>query len=175
MRSLLLAAAACVGIANGEFLVATEPPFPTSMIPTFANSADADKWTTSVVFNAGISFAAYTRGLGSTYQSSLTSMRSELKQFVETASNYTIPAAVTDPATTTTIIGKPDWYDALPSGVKSFKEEEWVQIKSIASGVIAARLTTTKSTGGAMALPTGSAGLQNAGWAVAGAAAAVFF
>lgn len=48
-------------------------------------------------------------------------------------------------------------------------------MKRIASEVVAARLTTTGSTGGSPALPTGAVGLQKAGWAVAGAAAAVFF
>lgn len=139
------------------------------------DSTKANKWTTSVVFNAGISFDRYTKSLGSTWQSSLDSMHSELSQFVQTASNYSIPPEITDAETTTTILGKPDWYDALPSGVREFKEEEWNTIKMVASQVIAARLTTTKSTGGSAAMPTGSLGLQNAGWAVAGAAAAVFF
>jgi hypothetical protein len=48
-------------------------------------------------------------------------------------------------------------------------------MKRIASEVVAARLTTTGSQGGASpALPTGAVGLKNAGWAVAGAAAAAF-
>lgn len=93
---------------------------------------------------------------------------------MSTASNYTVEPAVTNPDTTTTFFGKPEWYDALPTGVKEFKEREWNTIKSIASGVIAARLTTTKSEGAAPAMHTGSAGIQNAGWAVAGAAAAMF-
>jgi hypothetical protein len=59
--------------------------------------------------------------------------------------------------------------------VKSFKEREWETMKRIASEVVAARLTTTGSQGGASpALPTGAVGLKNAGWAVAGAAAAAF-
>jgi hypothetical protein len=93
---------------------------------------------------------------------------------VRTASNYSIPSAVTDDQTTTRIVGKPDWYDALPSDVKSWKEREWQTMKSIASEVVVARLTTTRSTGGSPAVPTGAAGLKNAGWAVAGAAAAMF-
>lgn len=125
------------------------------------------------------SFAAFTRGLGSDYQAALTSVQSEVKEFAATASNYSIPAGVTDAATTTTIVGKPDWYDALPSGVRSFKEQEWGYIKSFAAQVIAddtqaAQGNVAKSTGGAPALPTGSLGLMNAGWAVGAAAAAAF-
>ena len=127
-----------------------------------------------MVLNAGRSFGSFTKGLGESYQSTRSSIQSELKDFVATATNYSIPAAVTEPRTTTTIIGKPDWYDALPSDVRSFKEQEWDYIKSIASEVIVARLTTTRSTGGSPAAPTANAGLKNAGWAVAGAAAAIF-
>lgn len=127
-----------------------------------------------MVFNAGVSFDRFTKSLGPSYETRKSSFSSELNGFIATATNYSVPAEVTDVDRTTTFFGKPSWYSALPSGVREFKEQEWETIKSIASGVIAARLTTTGSKGAAPALATGSVGLKNAGWAVAGAAAAVF-
>jgi hypothetical protein len=128
-----------------------------------------------VVNNAEISYERSRKSLGPEYQAEVTSIDSAISNFVQSASNYSIPPAVTDPKTTTRIVGKPSWYDALPSDVKSFKEREWETMKRIASEVVAARLTTTGSTAGSPALPTGAVGLHKAGWAVAGAAAAVFF
>lgn len=101
----------------------------------------------------------------------MSSISSEVKDFVASNSNFSIPAEVTEPAERVTITGKPNWYDSLPSDVRSFKEAEWETIKSVASQVIVARLTTG-STGGAM--PTAHPGISNAGWAVAAGAAAVF-
>ncbi|KAF2749574.1 hypothetical protein M011DRAFT_475651 [Sporormia fimetaria CBS 119925] len=174
--TLLLTIAAYSRLAHADFYIITEAPIPLSLVPTtFSNQADEASWTTSVVFNAEISFARYRRSQGPEYQSSVDSVKSELSEFAQTASgNYSIPPEVADPDQTTRIIGKPSWYDALPTGVKSFKEEEWEVMKSIASEVVAARITTSRSVGGGIALPTPAAGLQNAGWAVAGAAAAVF-
>lgn len=140
-----------------------------------ADRTQSSSWTTSVVLNAGRSFDSYIGGLGSTYQSSHSSIFSDLSTFVAQASNFTIPQAVLDDSTTTTIFGKPDWYDVMPSNVRSWKEQEWTTIQSIASEVIAARQTTRSSTGGAPAMATGMVGLKNAQWAVGAAAAAAVF
>ncbi|KAF2274737.1 uncharacterized protein EI97DRAFT_460007 [Westerdykella ornata] len=175
-RSLLLAAAACVVPAvQGDFYIVTEFPVPTSLIPSFSNSEDAKSWTSSVVFNAEISYSRLTAALGPTHASSASSIASLVSEFVVTAtSNYSIPAKVTEPDQTERIIGKPAWYTALPSEVRSWKEREWETMKSVASGVVAARLTTTRSKGAAP-VQTAVPGLGGVGWAVAGAAAAAFF
>lgn len=174
--SLFFAATACMRVAYAEFLVITEPPYPSSMIPTDLPDASASSsWTTSVVLNAGRSFDSYIGQLGSTYRSSHSSVFSDLSTFIAQASNYSVPQEVLDDSTTKTFFGKPDWYDAMPSNVRSWKQQEWTTIQSIASEVIAARLTTRSSTGGAPAMATGMVGLQNAQWAVGAAAAAAAF
>jgi hypothetical protein len=97
---------------------------------------------------------------------------SEFAAFASTASNYSIPSGFAEASTTITTFGKPAFWTAMPTGVQSFKEEQWETQKSIISGVIARRLTTSSSSG--LAMPTANPGLKNAGWAVAGAAAALF-
>lgn len=146
---LLLAAATGFRVAQADFMVYTEPPIPTSAIPSFANPSDAASWTTSVFFNANIAYGRFTNSLGSTYKSSESSAASEIAAFVRTASNYSIPAAVTDPGTTT-FYSRPDWYTALPSGARAFKEQQVSDQFSIVRSVIDARATTRSSTAGAV-------------------------
>ncbi|KAF2795990.1 hypothetical protein K505DRAFT_323697 [Melanomma pulvis-pyrius CBS 109.77] len=171
--SLLFAASMCMRTAYADFLILTEPPIPTTLIPSFANPTDAAKWTTSVGLNFKIQWRGYTNSLGDAWQSSVTSIQSEVKDFVASApSNYSIPPAVTDPETTTTILGKPSWYTAMPTDVRSFKEAEYTAQKSVLERVVGngqATATKTSSVGS----PTGVVGI-GAGWAMAAAAGAVF-
>ncbi|KAF2660116.1 hypothetical protein K491DRAFT_589925 [Lophiostoma macrostomum CBS 122681] len=176
IRSLFVAASALVGCASADFLAITETPWPESFQPTFtgADSSSASaSWTTSVIYNAGVSYASWTKSQGSTFASTYSSVMSEFDAFVSTASsNYTFSAGITDPSSTVTLFGKPPWWSAMPTGVQSYKDDQWQTQKSIISGVIARRLTTSSSTG--LAMPTANPGLKNAGWAVAAAGAALF-
>jgi hypothetical protein len=136
------------------------------------NITQASGWTFSVLVNGNRAYGSYTNGLGSTYQSSRSSAASEIAAFVQTASNYSIPADVTVDDTTTTFFSRPDWYTALPSGARSFKERQVSDQFSIVRSVIAARQTTATSTG--RAVPTAQAFLDAKFGAMAAAAAAVF-
>ena len=186
---LFLAAAAC---CQADFMVYTEPPIPTSAIPSFANQADvrssllqpysqskltlseASSWTTSVFLNAKIAYGRFTASLGDAYQASLTSARSEIDDFVKTATNYSIPAEVTMADQTPTYFSKPNWYTALPSAARSFKEQQVQDQFNIVRSVIAARQTTATSTGAAV--PTAHAqGWLGAEFGVMAAAAAAAF
>jgi hypothetical protein len=91
---------------------------------------------------------------------------------VRSVSNYSIPADVTNDGTTTTFFSKPDWYTALPSGAKAFKDQQVSDQFSIVRSVIAARATTAGSTGAAV--PTAQAFLDAKFGVMAAAAAAVF-
>ncbi|KZM23652.1 hypothetical protein ST47_g5204 [Ascochyta rabiei] len=169
---LFLAAAAGINIAKADFMVYTELPIPTSAIPSFANSVDAAAWTTSVALNARVAFRSFTAALGEPYQSSSSSAASEIAAFVSTASNYSIPATVTESGTAT-FYGVPTWYSALPSGARAFKEQQVEDQFSIVRQVIAARQTTSSSSGGA-SIPTAAPFLDKKFGALAAAAAAVF-
>ena len=79
---------------------------------------------------------------------------------------------MTDDGTTTTFFSRPDWYTALPSGARAFKEQQVSDQFSIVRSVIAARATTASSTGAAV--PTAQAFLDAKFGAMAAAAAAVF-
>ncbi|KAJ4362336.1 hypothetical protein N0V83_010429 [Neocucurbitaria cava] len=168
---LFLAAAAGLRVAQADFMVYTEPPIPTSAIPSFANPSDAASWTTSVFLNANFAYARFTSSLGSSYEQSSSSAASEVAAFVSTASNYSIPAEVTESGTTT-FYSKPDWYTALPSGVRAFKEQQVSDQFSIVRSVIDARATTASSTAGAA--PTARAWVDAKFGVMAAAAAAAF-
>jgi hypothetical protein len=116
----------------------------------------ASSWTTSVFLNAQLAYGRFTKSLGSSYESSLTSARSEIDAFVATASNYSIPAEVTQADATPTYFSKPDWYAALPSGARAFKEQQVSDQFSVVRSVIARGATTATSTAGAV--PTARAG-----------------
>ncbi|KAF3043002.1 hypothetical protein E8E12_009997 [Didymella heteroderae] len=169
---LYLAAAAGLSVVNADFMVYTEPPIPTSAIPSFANPSDASSWTTSVFLNANIAYRSFTNSLGEPYKSSSSSAASEIEAFVATASNYSIPAQVTGSGTTT-FYGAPTWYSALPSGARAFKEQQVSDQFSIVRQVISARQTTSSSSGGA-SVPTGSPWVRKEFGALAAAAAAAF-
>ncbi|KAF1944045.1 hypothetical protein EJ02DRAFT_452890 [Clathrospora elynae] len=175
---LLLAAAAGLHVARADFMVYTEPPIPTSAIPTFSNPSDASSWTTSVFLNAQIAYGRFTQSLGPAYQTSLTSARSEIDAFVSTASNYTIPPEVTNADETPTYFSKPDWYTALPSGARAFKEQQVNDQFSIVRSVIAARETTggqgASSTAGAVPTARAQAWIGAEFGVMAAAAAAAF-
>jgi hypothetical protein len=79
---------------------------------------------------------------------------------------------VTDDSTTTTFFSKPNWYTALPSDARAFKEQQVSDQFSIVRSVIAARVTTAKSTGAAV--PTARAFLDGKFGVMAAAAAAAF-
>ncbi|KAH6642195.1 hypothetical protein C7974DRAFT_468610 [Boeremia exigua] len=169
---VFLAAAAGIHVAHADFMVYTEPPIPTSAIPTFPNPSDAASWTTSVFLNANIAYRSFTNALGEPYKSSSASAASEIAAFVSTASNYSVPAAVTESGTTT-FFGAPTWYSALPSGARAFKEQQVSDQFSIVRGVIAARQTTSSSSGAASA-PTGLPFVRAEFGALAAVAAAAF-
>ncbi|KAJ4320087.1 hypothetical protein N0V94_003557 [Neodidymelliopsis sp. IMI 364377] len=168
-----LAAAAGINVANADFMVYTVPPIPTDAIPSFTNPVDATSWTASVYLNGNIAYRSFTNSLGEPYKSSQSSAASEIAAFAATASNYSIPAAVTETGTTTSIFSKPDWYTALPSGARAFKEQQVSDQFSIVRQVIEARQTTASSTGGAAA-PTTLPFIDAKFGALAAAAAAAF-
>jgi hypothetical protein len=170
ISKILTAAALGVGVATADFMVYTEPPIPTSMIPTFsAQSAvsfsgfspaivlgrtqltppQASSWTTMIYINAFAAYGAWERSGGSTYQSSLTSAQSEISSFAAASSNanFSIPAAVTDNDATTTFLSKPSWYTALPSGVMEFKEKQVSAQFSAVRDVVSRRATTGAAAG----------------------------
>lgn len=133
----------------------------------------AASWTTSVFLNARFAYNRFTSSLGAPYQSSLTSARSEIDAFVATASNYSIPTEVTIATTTPTYFTKPDWYTALPSGARAFKEQQVSDQFSILRSVIGgSSATSTSSTAGAM--PTAQAWVRAEFGVMAAAAAAAF-
>jgi hypothetical protein len=127
-------------------------PLSTSLL----TQLQASSWTTSVFINAQLAYGRFTKSLGSSYQSSLTSARSEIDAFVATASNYSIPAEVTQASETPTYFSKPNWYTALPSGARAFKEQQVSDQFDVVRSVIAARASTATSTGGAV--PTARVG-----------------
>jgi hypothetical protein len=153
---LLLASAAGLHVATADFMVYTEPPIPTSAIPSFANPSDAASWTTSVFLNANIAYRSFTASLGAPYKSSQSSAASEIAAFASTASNYSIPAQVTGSGTMT-FYSAPTWYSALPSGARAFKELQVQDQFSIVRGVIEAR--QTRSSTGAASQATAAGGL----------------
>ncbi|KAF1921302.1 hypothetical protein BDU57DRAFT_553490 [Ampelomyces quisqualis] len=164
--------AAITGLAQADFMVYTVPPIPTDSIPKFTDPAQASGWTLSVFINGNRAYNSFTKALGSTYQSSRSSAASEIAAFARSASNYSIPADVTNDETTTTFFSRPDWYTALPSGARAFKEQQVSDQFSIVRSVIAARATTASST--AAALPTAHAFLDAKFGAMAAVAAGVF-
>jgi hypothetical protein len=133
----------------------------------------AASWTTSVFLNANFAYNSFTRSLGEPYKSSQSSAASEIAAFVSTASNYSIPAAVTETTTTQTFYGAPTWYSALPSGARAFKEQQVSDQFSIVRQVIGSRQTTASSSGAA-SVPTGRPFVRVEFGAMAAAAAAAF-
>jgi hypothetical protein len=145
-----------------------------SLASHILNVAQASGWTLSVLVVANRAFTSFTSSLGPPYQSSRSSAASEIAAFARSASNYTIPPAVTDDGTTTTFFSQPDWYTALPSGARAFKEQQVSDQFSIVRSVIGSGSgsPTASSTGAAM--PTAQAFLDAKFGAMAAAAAAVF-
>jgi hypothetical protein len=122
--------------------------------------------------NGNRAYDSFTSGLGAPYQSSKSSAASEIAAFAQSASNYSIPAEVTQDGSTTTFFSKPDWYTALPSGARSFKEQQVSDQFSIVRSLIAAKTASASSTGAAV--PTAQAFLDAKFGVMAAAAAAVF-
>jgi hypothetical protein len=190
LSSFLVVATVTFRVAQADFMVYTVPPIPTDSIPKFTDpaevgfqtlyiisqptkSAKASGWTLSVAVVANSAYNSFTKELGSTYHSSQSSAASEIKAFVQSARNYSIPADVTDLQATTTFFSKPDWYDALPTGARAFKELQVSDQFSIVRSIIDAGKTMASSTGAAV--PTAQAFLDVKFGAMAAAAAAVFF
>ncbi|KAH9877749.1 hypothetical protein J1614_002966 [Plenodomus biglobosus] len=148
---LFLAVAAGIQVAHADFMVYTEPPIPTSAIPSFANPSDAASWTTSVFLNARLAYGRFTSSLGEPYQSSLTSARSEIDEWVRSGPSFVVPSEVTIASETPTYFSKPDWYDALPTGARAFKEQQVADQFSIVRSVISAREPTSSTSSAAAA------------------------
>ncbi|KAF2873797.1 hypothetical protein BDV95DRAFT_488877 [Massariosphaeria phaeospora] len=167
MRFSLLVLVATAAVSLGDFILYTELPIPLSEVPT--DPASAASFTSSVFINGLIAWGSYTNSLGEPYKASELPSRPPFK-----ASNFSVPAAVTDPNTVVTITTNeaPPWYTPLPTRDKQFKEEQVQQQFSIVRDVIARRRTTTGSTGGA--LPTAMVGLRVELGIAAAAAAAAF-
>jgi hypothetical protein len=105
----------------------------------------------------------------------VSSAASEVRSFAAAHANYSIPADVTNDDAATTFYSKPDWYDALPTGVKQFKEEQVSEQFSIIRSVIDGDATSgagggTGTGSSGAALPTARAGMG----AMAAVAAGVF-
>lgn len=132
----------------------------------------ASSWTFSVFVNGNRAYNSFTKELGPNYQSSRSSAASEIRAFVQSASNYSIPPDVTNDDKTQTFFSLPDWYTALPSGARAFKEQQVSDQFSIVRSVINARATTASSTGAAV--PTAQAFLDAKFGVMAAAAAAAF-
>jgi hypothetical protein len=182
--SLIFTASMSMRLAYADFLIITEAPIPVSVIPSFTESAavcythpsttqnpekltsspQAASWTTSVGLNFALQWPQYTKSLGAAWQSSVTSIQNEVSSFVASApSNFTesIPSVIADPKTTTTITSKPDWYTALPSDVRSFKEQEFTMRKEVLASVIGfGQSTGTATKTSSVARPTGVANLD---------------
>ncbi|KAF1958012.1 hypothetical protein CC80DRAFT_491319 [Byssothecium circinans] len=144
ISKIVTTAALSAGLATADFMVYTEPPIPTSAIPTFSDSSAASSWTTMIFANAIVAYGGWVRSGGSTYQSSLTSARSEISAFAAAPSNanYSIPAAVTEESGTTTFLSAPPWYSALPSGAREFKEKQVSAQFSAVRDVVSRRAST---------------------------------
>jgi hypothetical protein len=126
----------------------------------------------SVVIVANSAYASLKKELGAPYSSSQSSVASEIKAFVLSARNVFVPAEVTDVQATTTFFSKPEWYDALPTGARAFKELQVSDQFSIVRSVIAAETSMATSTGAAV--PTAQVVLDAKFGAMVGAIAAVF-
>ncbi|PVI04261.1 hypothetical protein DM02DRAFT_492533, partial [Periconia macrospinosa] len=143
---ILGAAVLGAGLATAEFMVYTEPPIPTSAIPTFTNPSQATSWSQNVFINALRAYGAWETSGGSAYQSSKSSARSEISAFVASNGNWSIPAAVTETTgPTTTFTSAPSWYSALPSGAREFKEKQ----VSAQFSVVREEISQRAETGGA--------------------------
>ncbi|KAH9871477.1 hypothetical protein IAQ61_005656 [Plenodomus lingam] len=175
LNLVLLAAAAGIQVAQADFMVYTEPPIPITAVPSFAAPSDAASWTTSVFLNARLAYGRFTSSLGEPYQSSLTSARSEIDAWVRTApSNFTIPPEVTIASETPTYFSKPDWYDALPTGARAFKEQQVADQFSIVRSVIAGRGPTSSSSSAGAAPTVAPQWMRKEFGVLAGVAVAAF-
>ncbi|KAI8932142.1 hypothetical protein NX059_011025 [Plenodomus lindquistii] len=175
-RSSLFFLATLAGfqVVHADFMVYTEPPIPTTAIPSFANPSDAASWTTSVFLNARLAYGRFTSSLGEPYQSSLTSARSEIDEFVRTASNFSIPTEVTVASTTPTYFSKPDWYDSLPTAARAFKEQQVEDQFSIVRSVIGPSEPTSSSSSAGAAQTLAPQWMNKEFGMLAGAAVAAF-
>ncbi|KAF2646380.1 hypothetical protein P280DRAFT_512557 [Massarina eburnea CBS 473.64] len=178
LSKVITATVLSAGVATADFMVYTEPPVPTSAVPTFSDASASASWTTMIYINALVKFGDWTSSGGSTYQSSLTSANSAISAFAAASSNanYSIPAAVTEEGTTT-FYSKPAWYTALPSGVREFKEKQVSAQFSAVRDVVSRRASTaaTATNNGAGSRETPRVGFAGVGTgAMAAIAAGVF-
>ncbi|KAF2270051.1 hypothetical protein CC78DRAFT_539316 [Lojkania enalia] len=184
LKNFLVAAVLAAPSALADFLIITEAPVPTSVLPT--NPPELTSWLIDHYPDFLFAWGSFTRAQGEPYKSSRSSYFSALSAFVSTApANLSIPAIVTESTTTTTIssIGgsAPSWYSAMPTDIRSYKELEVSQqavIFAQAAGVTPSDasipgVTQPSRTSNPAAAPTGPVGL-GAGLALAAGAAAVF-
>ncbi|KAH7128319.1 hypothetical protein B0J11DRAFT_524625 [Dendryphion nanum] len=181
LPSLLFAAAAGAQVASADFLVITEAIIPTTLIPQFSNIAQATQWTTSVFVAWNFGWRNVQSSLGSAYASNSSSAASEISAFFASNNNYTsVPPDVTNSARTATITTSPDWYSALPTRLRQFKEQERGIQQSVLASVIGASPAGSGGAPGASqtsskgAAPTGVGAGRGIEWAVAAGALAVF-
>jgi hypothetical protein len=201
----IVAAATALRVVQADFMVYTEPPIPIDSMPQLTDPAEvgspasfithppadyikASGWSLSVSIAANSAYKSLTKELGATYRSSRSSAASEIEAFVHSAHNYSIPKEVTDFHTTTTFFSKPDWYDALPTAARAFKELQVVDQFSIVKSIVDAAATEASSKASSMAssiasslasstgaaAPTAQAFLDAKFGAMAAVAAAVF-
>lgn len=181
LSSLLFAAAAGVHVASADFLVITEAIIPTTLVPQFSNIQQATQWTTSVFLAWRFGWRNVQASLGNEYASNSSSAASEISSFFAANRNFTsVPPDVTDAAKTATITSSPDWYSALPTRLRQFKEQERGLQQSVLASVLGAApaasgnpgvATQTSSKGAA---PTAVGAGRGIEWAVAAGALAVF-
>jgi hypothetical protein len=136
----------------------------------------AAQWTTSVGVAARFAYANFVGSLGPEYALSKAAVASEVKAFFQTATNYTISSTVTVDGPTQTFLTRPDWYTALPSRVRAFKEQQVAdQFRIVRSVLGRDQEGATASSTAAAAVVTTAGGLLDAKFGALAAVAAAAF
>ncbi|KAF2259921.1 hypothetical protein CC78DRAFT_590965 [Lojkania enalia] len=122
LRSILLASLAFFQLAVANFVIITTD-LPQSTPPPDLNDAEQSLWISSAENKFLSLYFTYIQNLGISGLASLGEGKSDLDEFLATATQFSIPAVVTDLAEITTFTTVPDWYEALPTNAKKYQEE----------------------------------------------------
>jgi hypothetical protein len=124
---------------------------------------------------ARFAYANFVESLGPDYASSKAAVASEVKAFFQTATNYTVSSTVTIDGPTQTFLTRPDWYTALPSRVRAFKEQQVADQFSIVRSVLGRDQEGGTASSTAAAAAATAAGLLDAKFGALAAVAAAAF